>query len=243
MADRRGPGFGVVQATFAVALLVPQVVQVGHRDRRPAARTLAYCSAGTRAPECAAWPVRSNFHGPHRRWPAVRYRRGYSVAESGAGDRERAGVLRWPDSGRSAASPGPGSDRSSFPDSAAPSRAPCGLVWAYCCWRRTCSIQLYTCSRSSPSNRISPLAFRNASICSRFSFSASCMLVVNPQHATRSRLTLYWKLTPPSGSSCIGQRLGLDIRRRPQHYTVADLVQSEHPGMVRIWRLPFGLDI
>src|ERR1035438_6524850 len=37
------------------------------------------------------------------------------------------------------------------------------------------------------------LAFRKASICSRFSFSASCTLVVNPQHATRSRLILYWK--------------------------------------------------
>src|SRR5664279_1235319 len=36
------------------------------------------------------------------------------------------------------------------------------------------------------------LAFRKASICSRFSFSASCTLVVNPQHATRSRLILYW---------------------------------------------------
>src|SRR5664280_1582172 len=49
------------------------------------------------------------------------------------------------------------------------------------------------------------LAFRKASICSRFSFSASCTLVVNPQHATRSRLILCWKLPPPSGSSCIGQ--------------------------------------
>src|SRR5664279_5460936 len=49
------------------------------------------------------------------------------------------------------------------------------------------------------------LAFRKASICSRFSFSASCTLVVNPQHAICSRLILYWKLPPPSGSSCIGQ--------------------------------------
>src|SRR5208337_2758520 len=31
-ANRRGPGFGVVQATFPVALLVAQVVQVSHRD-------------------------------------------------------------------------------------------------------------------------------------------------------------------------------------------------------------------
>src|SRR5665811_2528842 len=37
------------------------------------------------------------------------------------------------------------------------------------------------------------LAFRKASICSRLSFSASCTLVVNPQHATHSRLILYWK--------------------------------------------------
>src|SRR5664279_6424265 len=49
------------------------------------------------------------------------------------------------------------------------------------------------------------LAFRKASICSRFSFSASCTLVVNPQHATRFSLILYWKLPPPSGSSCIGK--------------------------------------
>src|ERR1035438_10537051 len=49
------------------------------------------------------------------------------------------------------------------------------------------------------------LAFRKASICSRFSFSASCTLVVNPQHATRSRLILCWKLSSPSGSSCIGR--------------------------------------
>src|ERR1035437_4099869 len=52
------------------------------------------------------------------------------------------------------------------------------------------------------------LAFRKASICSRFSFSASCTLVVNPQHATRSRLILCWKLPPPSGSSCIGKDYG-----------------------------------
>src|ERR1017187_8664495 len=60
------------------------------------------------------------------------------------------------------------------------------------------------------------LAFRKASICSRFSFSASCTLVVNPQHATRSRLILCWKLPPPSGSSCIGIdcRLTLGGHRR-----------------------------
>src|ERR1035437_9201431 len=49
------------------------------------------------------------------------------------------------------------------------------------------------------------LAFRKASICSRFSFSASCTLVVNPQHAICSRLILYWNRPPPSGSSCIGK--------------------------------------
>src|ERR1019366_9045457 len=53
------------------------------------------------------------------------------------------------------------------------------------------------------------LAFRKASICSRLSFSASCTLVVNPQHATRSRLILCWKLPPPSGSSCIGKDFNL----------------------------------
>src|ERR1022692_1905234 len=49
------------------------------------------------------------------------------------------------------------------------------------------------------------LASRKASICSRFSFSAWCTLVVNPQHAICSRLILYWKPPPPSGSSCIGK--------------------------------------
>src|SRR5664280_1312095 len=58
------------------------------------------------------------------------------------------------------------------------------------------------------------LAFRKASICSRFSFSASCTLVVNPQHAIRSRLILYWKRlngegrsgTGKSGCSCSSSR-------------------------------------
>src|ERR1039457_7246296 len=72
------------------------------------------------------------------------------------------------------------------------------------------------------------LAFRKASICSRFSFSASCTLVVNPQHATRSRLILYWKLPPPSGSSCIGKDCRL---------TVGQIVEyppqrGNHPGSV-----------
>src|ERR1019366_5545672 len=82
----------------------------------------------TRAAECAAWPVRSSFHAPHRRWPAVPHRRGYSVAESGAADSRWAGALRGPDSGQSGASPGPGSGRSSFLGSAATSHAPRGLA-------------------------------------------------------------------------------------------------------------------
>src|ERR1017187_9686270 len=45
---------------------------------------------------------------------------------------------------------------------------------------------------------------------------------------------------PPRSASALG---GLDIRRQTQRYAVADLVQSQYPGMVRIWRLPFGLDI
>src|SRR3974390_3284742 len=52
-----------------------------------------------RAAECAGWPVRSSFRAPHRRWPTVRYRRGYSVVGSGAVDSGRAGALRWPESG------------------------------------------------------------------------------------------------------------------------------------------------
>src|SRR5208283_566331 len=99
------------------------------RRGRPVAGTPAWRSLGTRAAECAGWPVRSRSRGLHRRWPAARYRRGYSVAESGAVDRERAGALRWPDSGQSAASPGPGSVRPSSPRNAAPSHVLCGLVW------------------------------------------------------------------------------------------------------------------
>src|SRR5664279_988368 len=56
------------------------------------------------------------------------------------------------------------------------------------------------------------LAFRKASICSRFSFSASCTLVVNPQHAIRSRLISYWTLPPPSGSSWYWTRLFLESK-------------------------------
>src|ERR1039458_4302396 len=82
------------------------------------------------------------------------------------------------------------------------------------------------------------LAFRKASICSRSSFSASCTLVVNPQHATRSRLILCWKLPPPSGSSCIGKDSALTwffrgatvkptllMRHRLQYVPVALLVR------------------
>src|ERR1035438_8870292 len=55
------------------------------------------------------------------------------------------------------------------------------------------------------------LASRKASICCMFSFSASCTLVVNPQHAICSRLILYWKLPPPSGLSCIVKDSGLTL--------------------------------
>jgi len=34
---------------------------------------------------------------------------------------------------------------------------------------------------------------------------------------------------PPRSASALG---GLDIRRQTQHYAVADLVQSQYPGMV-----------
>jgi len=38
-------------------------------------------------------------------------------------------------------------------------------------------------------------------------------------------------------------RLALTLPGQTQHYAVADLVHSRYPGLVRIWRLPFGLDI
>src|ERR1035441_8973209 len=71
------------------------------------------------------------------------------------------------------------------------------------------------------------LAFRKASICSRFSFSASCTLVVNPQHATRSRLILYWKLPPPSGSSCIGK--DFTLQKIAGHANISTTMRYVHP--------------
>src|SRR5664280_674597 len=77
------------------------------------------------------------------------------------------------------------------------------------------------------------LAFRKASICSRFSFSASCTLVVNPQHATRSRLILYWKLPPPSGSSCIGKDFAFStVSIRPTiQLSINSINQEEQNGL------------
>src|SRR5664280_2210502 len=73
------------------------------------------------------------------------------------------------------------------------------------------------------------LAFRKASICSRFSFSASCTLVVNPQHATCSRLILCWKLPPPSGSSCIGKDFAYTWAGAPL-YNVFSCLHSPRSG-------------
>src|SRR5664280_2238626 len=73
------------------------------------------------------------------------------------------------------------------------------------------------------------LAFRKASICSRLSFSASCTLVVNPQHATCSRLILCWKLPPPSGSSCIGKDFAYTWAGAPL-YNVFSCLHSPRSG-------------
>src|ERR1035437_10416488 len=67
------------------------------------------------------------------------------------------------------------------------------------------------------------LAFRKASICSRFSFSASCTLVVNPQHATAP------------GSSCIGNCLLLQAHLVLEKTLVARCVHIDvHLGPRRI---------
>src|ERR1019366_9027937 len=125
---RRGLGLDVVQAAFAIARLLPQVVQVGHRDGgQPLVFRLAVLliRALQNAPggrSAQAFMRRIDGGQQLQRQP------GYSVAGSGAAGKQRAGSLRGPDSGRSAASPGPGSGRSSFLGSAATSRAPGGLV-------------------------------------------------------------------------------------------------------------------
>src|SRR5664280_2195549 len=80
------------------------------------------------------------------------------------------------------------------------------------------------------------LAFRKASICSRFSFSASCTLVVNPQHAIRSRLILYWKRlngegrsgTGKSGCSCSSSRCPF----LPRTVTVASRRNADGGGQL-----------
>src|SRR5208337_2019654 len=62
-----------------------------------------------------------------------------------------------------------------------------------------------TCGRFSPRKWISSLAWRNAAIPFRLNFSASCTLIIHPQHACilqahlvletdpSFRLILYWK--------------------------------------------------
>src|SRR5664279_49591 len=72
------------------------------------------------------------------------------------------------------------------------------------------------------------LAFRKASICSRFSFSASCTLVVNPQHATRSRLILYWKRLSSHSSGIPAEANVLNdwIRTRRKRFGEARLTRD-----------------
>src|ERR1019366_9108322 len=152
-------------------------------------------TADTRAAECAAWPVRSSFHAPHRRWPAAPRRRGYSVAESDAADSGRAGHLRGPDSGQSGASPGPGSGRSSSPDSAATSRAPGGLVSG-----------IAVGAEPAPPSRKPAGDFRLRTGCLRW-------LLEKPRSApgSASLLRARWlsilSMPPAPGSSCIGNCL------------------------------------
>src|SRR5450759_3096801 len=125
-----GPRLDVVETAFAIARLLAQVIQVRHPRSRPAVGTPACRTADTRARECAAWPARSSSHGPHRQQPAVRCPPGYSVAESDGAVNERAGPRRCRYSGRSAASPAPGSGRASSPGSAAAIPVRVGFAWS-----------------------------------------------------------------------------------------------------------------
>src|SRR5664280_1029416 len=162
---------------------------------RPAAGIPAGRTADTRAAECAAWPVRSRSRAPHRRWPAAPRRRGYSVAGSGAADSGPAGSLRWPGSGRSAASPGPDSGRSSSPGSAATSRAPRGLVSG-----------IAVGAEPAPPSRKPAGDFRLRTGCLRW-------LLEKPRSAPGSASLLrarWWSILsmpPAPGSSCIGNCL------------------------------------
>src|ERR1019366_3427622 len=62
--------------------------------------------------------------------------------------------------------------------------------WSYRCSHSTCSIQGLTCFAVSPSNRMLALAFRNASICSKFSFSASRGSQSSSCHRLQAHLVL-----------------------------------------------------
>src|SRR5208283_4390815 len=128
-AYRRRPGLGVVQATFPVALLVAQVVQVSHGEggqplvlRFTVVLVLALENPpGGRSAQGFVGLIdggqQFDIGASIALWKAV--------PSIGSG----AGALRGPDSGRSAASLGPGLGRSSSPGSAATSRGLCGLVW------------------------------------------------------------------------------------------------------------------
>src|ERR1019366_6682115 len=180
----------------------------------------------TRAAECAAWPVRSSFHAPHRQWPAAPRRRGYSVAGSGAPDSGRAGALRWPGSGRSAASPGPGSGRSSSPGSAATSRAPCGLVFG-------------TAAGAEPAPPSGKPAgdFRLRTGCLRW-------LLEKPRSApgSASLLRARWlsilSMPPAPGSSCIGKDSVLRFPYGKLAMAMKQLIQNVSTGRAAVVEVP-----
>ena len=74
----RGPRLGAGQPAPAA-----QVVEIRHRDRRPAAQTPPCRRPCARARGCAAWPARSRSRGLHRSAPADRHRPACRAQQSG----------------------------------------------------------------------------------------------------------------------------------------------------------------
>src|ERR1700677_4879316 len=94
----------------------------------------------------------------------------------------------------------------------------------YSCSPSASSIQSDTCARFTPTNRIPSLASKSWRISSRLNLSASCTLIINPQHVLSLRLILYWKQALPSGSSCIGKDSPLCPVQKP--YYCGDKIQT-----------------
>src|SRR5208337_2737253 len=67
-----------------------------------------------------------------------------------------------------------------------------------------------TCCRFSPRKWISSLAWRNAAIPFRLNFSASCTLIIHPQHACILQAHLVLETDPSFRLILYWKRLGID---------------------------------